>query len=519
MRKRLDLLRHERQELIELLLQKERQAAVLETVDPTAKEASALQLGVQAISMVHSASELREKLKIAEAEIKKLRAERVAADELQQDTFGKLTDKRREAAELLELVSQRDMKVARVEAYLQHKSRELELLAARAKERLEKEQRMREEVKQEYLVATEQCNAFKASVSNRDQKIVQLQGEVVRRDTLLKSLEERVRVLSEDLSGAHAQLQQMIRGMAAKDAYMQELEAQLRKNDTERQLAYLTEVSESRKLAYETRIQQDQCRAALNDKQEKLAAAKQELLQSQTAMERIRTAIGAATSTENSYVRSPVLQSSAFHAHAPELELGPADLATDIPSVPVKQSLRSMTADFLVSKPASSPPARCMSKQPPSTFIQALNGASHPSSTLKMPTRVRTASPHGPGTSASEHFCPPYSPVPGDAVDQAVARVFEKSEYRHLAAHICRLGPGMYLCCMKEVTMELDRDGNVVMKSPSGEKISLTSYLNLLRPSLGATPTPSESGRPKPAIAKAVCQPLAEEKQPNPEAP
>lgn len=507
MRTRVELLRRERQELIELLLQKERQAAALDTIDPSAKEASALQLGVQAISMVQGTSELREKLHLAEAEIKTLRAERVAADELQQDTFDKLTDKRREAAELLELVSQRDMKVARIEAYLQQKTRELELLATRAKERLQKEQRKREEVEQEYLVATEQCNAFKASVASRDEKILQLQADVVRRDTLMKQLEERVRVLSEDLTGAHAQLQQMLRGMAAKDAYMQELEAQLRKNDTERQVAYLTEVSKSRKLALDTRIQQDQCRVALNDKQEKLAEAKQDLFRSQMAMERIRKAISSAEESQTCYARSEALQSPVLHRHATApLEVLPRSLA-DIPSIPVEQSLRSMEADFLIRQPPSgSSPAGATFKQPPPTTKPPASTSKVPSTTSKPPLSTSVSAPVIALTGSAtvpDKYCPPYSAIPGDLVDQAIARLFERPEYRPLSARICRLGPGTYLCCMNEVTMEVDRDGRVVMGPPGGEKILLASYLDVLRS--GADPCLKQL---EPSTAKASSQSL-----------
>ncbi|CDJ32697.1 high molecular mass nuclear antigen, putative [Eimeria mitis] len=503
MRKRVEVLRRERQDLMELLLQKERQTAILEGVDPSTKEASALQLGVQAISMVQGASELRGKLELAEAEIKKLRADREAVEELQQDTFEKLTDKRKEAAELLELLSQRDMKVARIEAYLQQKTRELEVLAARSKEHLQKEQSKREEAEQEYRVAAEQCNAFKATLANRDEKLMQLQAEVVRRDTLLKQLEERVRVLSDDLTGAHSQLQQVLKAMAAKDAYMQELEAQLRKNDTERQLAYLTEVSKSRKLAVETRIQQELCRAALNDKREKLAAAKQDLFRSESAMERIRKAIGAAQTTENCYVRSAALQSPELHSHSTApLHVSPAVSA--IPSVPVEHSLRTMDADFVACQhsPSNPPPVASSLNQLHEASVKAANAnefqttSRPPMSTSKaISSSASRTSTAGYGLQ-SEHFCPPYSAVQEDPLDRAVAHVCESPEYRSIAPHICRLGPGTYLCCMSEVSMELEPDGSVMVLQSGMKKLPIRAYLDTLRSTVDAglrTPAPSPS--------------------------
>ncbi|CDJ49731.1 high molecular mass nuclear antigen, putative [Eimeria brunetti] len=468
MQKRIELLRRERQDLMELLLQKERQTAVLDAVDPSTKEASALQLGVQAISMVQGASELRSKLELAEAEIKQLRVDRDAAEELQQDTFEKLTDKRKEAAELLELLSQRDMKVARVEAYLQQKTRELEVFAARSKERLQKEQNKREEAEQELRVAAEQCSAFKATLANRDEKLMQLQAEVVRRDTLLKQLEERVRVLSDDLTGAHSQLQQMLKAMAAKDAYMQELEAQLRKNDTERQLAYLTEVSKSRKLALETRIQQELCRAALNEKREKLAAAKQDLFRSESAMERIRKAIGAAQATENCYSRSAALQSPDLHSH-PTVPLHVSPAVSGIPSVPVEHSLRTMDAEFVVCQ--NSPPN-------PSQFASALNQP--PEASINPPRSSEFQTNSKPPPSSSK-------PLSSSASRTSTA------------GYGLQLGPGSYLCCMNEVAMELQPDGNVMVLHPGMKKLPLRAYLDTLRSTVEAGPrtpasAPSASG-------------------------
>ncbi|CDI74180.1 high molecular mass nuclear antigen, putative [Eimeria praecox] len=493
MRKRVEVLRRERQDLMELLLQKERQTAVLDTVDPSTKEASALQLGVQAISMVQGASELRGKLELAEAEIKQLRADREAAEELHQDTFEKLTDKRKEAAELLELLSQRDMKVARVEAYLQQRTRDLEALAARSKERLRKEQSKREEAEQEYRVAAEQCNVFKATLANRDEKLMQLQAEVVRRDTLLKQLEERVRVLSDDLTGAHSQLQQMLKAMAAKDAYMQELEAQLRKNDTERQLAYLTEVSKSRKLALDTRIQQELCRAALNDKREKLAAAKQDLLRSESAMERIRKAIGAAQTTENCYMQSAALQSPELHSH-PTVPLHASPIVSGIPSVPVEHSLRTMDADFVVCQAPSSNPSQFASTSNQlheASMNPPCSNEPHVVSKPHLPTSKPRSSSASRSSKAgyclqSEHFCPPYSAIQEDPLDQAIARVCQSPEYRSIAPHICRLGPGSYLCCMNEVTMELQQDGNVMVLQSGGKKLPIKAYLDTLRSTVEA---------------------------------
>ncbi|OEH76301.1 high molecular mass nuclear protein [Cyclospora cayetanensis] len=488
MRKQVEVLRHERQELIELLLQKERQAAALDSVDPTTKEASAVQLGVQAISMVQGSAELREKLRAAEAEIKTLRQERTDADHLQQDTFDKLTDKRREAAELLELLSQRDMKVARVEAYLQQKTRELEHYTARAKDRLQREQTKREEAEQELLVAAEQCAAFKATVASRDEKIVELHGEVVRRDTLLRQLEERVRVLSDDLKTAHAQLQQALKGMMTRDAYMQALETQVRKSDAERQVAYLTEVSKSRKLELDTRMQQEYCRAALNDKCEKLATVKQDLLRSQSAMERIRKAITAVEEPEGCHSRSAALQSSAPHSHSTVPVEIPSSVVTDIPGIPLEQSLRSLDADFLVrpsppecpSTDSKSRPGATSSNQPQITSMAYQSTSKTDQSAGKLLSASSKSPTSIPGASMNackpslDQLNPQYPVVRSDVVDQGVARVLEQPEYRPLATHICRLGPGAYLCFMQEVTMELQKDGNVVVKQPGDVSVAWT---------------------------------------------
>ncbi|KAL8455018.1 hypothetical protein Emag_001145 [Eimeria magna] len=509
LRKRVDLLRRERRELMELLLQKEKQVAVLDTVDPQAKEASAVQLGAQAITIAQGASEWREKLQLAEAQLTALKAERSAAAELQQETFEKLTDKRREAAELLELLAQRDMRIAKVEAVLNQKTKEFEVVLKRLKERLGRETKKREDAEQECLVALEQCNAFKATLASRDSKILMLEAEIVRRDTLLRQLEERVNSLSSDLSSTHAQLQQLLAATAAKDAYMQEIEAQLRKNDMERQTAYLTEVSKNRKLALETRMQQEQCRQALNEKQEKLAAAKLDLIRSQSAMRNIRKAVLQSSSLEEggslAAARSSLYLepdgsgevSSAPHIHKTPIPLPPpSEAPADIPHVPVSQSLRSLGADFLLQQQQQQQQqeqrefiksAFSEGEMPPAA-VAALKQPQHQQQQQQQQgggsSRMSVASGRS-GSFGGPVGLPPvpprYVPAKGDPLDEAVARLLHKPQYRGVAGNVCRLEPGSYLCCMQELQMELGPDGqSVSVKGLGSSKVDLASYLDFL---------------------------------------
>ncbi|KAL8429144.1 hypothetical protein ACSSS7_006771 [Eimeria intestinalis] len=530
LRKRVDLLRHERRDLLELLLQKEKQVAVLDTVDPQAKEASAVQLGAQAISIVQGASEWREKLQLAEAQLTALKAERAAAAELQQETFEKLTDKRKEAAELLELVAQRDMRIARMEAVLNQKTKEFEVALKRLKERLSRETKKREEAEQECLVALEQCNAFKATLASRDSKILMLESEVVRKDTLLRQLEEKVHVLSSDLNSTHAQLQQLLAATAAKDAYMQELEAQLRKNDVERQTAYLTEVSKSRKLALETRMQQEQCRQALNEKQEKLAAAKLDLLRSQSAMRNIRKAILQSSSLEGrdsiAAARSSLCleaaddyeASSPSHTHKTIVPLPPpSEAPADIPHVPVAQSLRSLGADFLLQQQEQQ-------QQQPLLLKSVSSEAAMPSAGAAASKRSQDPQQQqqGGGDSSSISVSsgpsgsfggpvglppvpPRYVPARGDPLDEAVARLLHKPQYRGVAGNVCRLEPGSYLCCMQELQMELEPDGqSVTVKGLGSSKVDLASYLDLLVKSGDSRGDKAAAGKQTPHAAGAA---------------
>lgn len=118
--RRIEGLRDERRDMKELLIQKDRQlAAAIGSTDPDCKEASAVQLGVKAISMVQDNVELKEKIRILEADVLALQDEKQRREALLDETFKKLSDKRTEAAGLLEMISQRDMKIARVETFLQ----------------------------------------------------------------------------------------------------------------------------------------------------------------------------------------------------------------------------------------------------------------------------------------------------------------------------------------------------------------------------------------------------------------
>ncbi|PFH38738.1 hypothetical protein BESB_010800 [Besnoitia besnoiti] len=374
--RRLEAMREERRDMRELLLHKDRQlAAALSVSDPAAKEASAVQLGVQAIAMVRDSVDLREKISLLEAELAALKEEKDRRELLLDETFRKLTDKRREAAGLLEMVSQRDMKIARVETFLQQRNRDYEQLQAQSRAALEAERERLEKSAEEIKVLEEQQAGLKNVVAARDEKVLCLQNEVVRRDAIIKQLEQRVKVVSQDLEQNANHLQQLLRASAAKDAYLYELEAQLRQNEVERQASYLAEVSRTRRLALETRMKEEACRAALNEKDEALAHAQHELSRNTQTLQQIRHAFTSIEATDACYrpadSAAGVAPGSPARAAAARSGLGGSDLggslaslspsndpltriptAVSVPQRPLHESLRVLQADGVSERPA-----------------------------------------------------------------------------------------------------------------------------------------------------------------------
>ncbi|CBZ53302.1 putative high molecular mass nuclear antigen [Neospora caninum Liverpool] len=380
--RRLEAMREERRDMRELLLQKDKQlAAAMSVSDTEAKEASAVQLGVQAIAMVQDSVELREKMKRLDAELAALKEEKGRRELLLEETFRKLTDKRKEAAGLLEMVSQRDMKLARVETFLQQRNRDYDQLQEESRAALRAEAARVEKSEEEIKILQEQQGALKNIVASRDEKVTCLQNEVVRRDALIKQLEQRLKVLSQDLEQSAGHLQQLLRASAAKDAYLFELESQLRRNEVERQASYLAEVSRTRRLALETRLKEEECRAALNDKEEALASAQHELSRNSLTLQQLRHAFATVEATDACYrpVESRAASPSAARDKAKDRESGTTSLpvsttedalyriptATSVPQRPLQESLRLLEADAVVHpRPAGTAGLNGLLRQP-----------------------------------------------------------------------------------------------------------------------------------------------------------
>ncbi|KFG50835.1 putative high molecular mass nuclear antigen [Toxoplasma gondii p89] len=356
--RRLEALREERRDMRELLLQKDKQlAAAMNVSDPETKEASAVQLGVQAIAMVQDSVELREKIKQLNAQVAALKEEKSRRELLLEETFRKLTDKRKEAAGLLEMVSQRDMKLARVETFLQQRNRDYDQLQEQARASLKAETERAEKGEEEIKILEEQQNALKNIVASRDEKVMCLQNEVVRRDARIKQLDERLALLSQDLEQTSSHLQQLLRASAAKDAYLYELESQLRRNEVERQASYLAEVARTRRLALETRLKEEECRVALNDKDEALASAQHELSRNALTLQQLRQAFATVEATDACYRPA----AACFRGNKEARTLSrtnslpfspPADdaiyripTASSVPQRPLQESLRLLEVD------------------------------------------------------------------------------------------------------------------------------------------------------------------------------
>ncbi|KEP59882.1 UNVERIFIED_CONTAM: hypothetical protein HHA_230340 [Hammondia hammondi] len=356
--RRLEALREERRDMRELLLQKDKQlAAAMNVSNPEAKEASAVQLGVQAIAMVQDSVELREKIKQLNAQVAALKEEKSRRELLLEETFRKLTDKRKEAAGLLEMVSQRDMKLARVETFLQQRNRDYDQLQEQARASLKAETERAEKGEEEIKILEEQQNALKNIVASRDEKVTCLQNEVVRRDARIKQLDERLALLSQDLEQTSSHLQQLLRASAAKDAYLYELESQLRRNEVERQASYLAEVSRTRRLALETRLKEEECRVALNDKDEALTSAQHELSRNALTLQQLRQAFATVEATDACYRPAAACYRGSKDARTLSRTTSlpfstPADdalyripTASSVPQRPLQESLRLLEVD------------------------------------------------------------------------------------------------------------------------------------------------------------------------------
>ncbi|CAE7948605.1 unnamed protein product, partial [Symbiodinium sp. KB8] len=189
---KLEELRSEKAQVEQLLLAKEKQLAAVQAVDPQMADASALQLGAQAIQMFHDSLRMKQDASTLARENEELRGQ---VDDLQvqlQEAQGSVTEKRREVKELAANLSTKMKRIIELEEQVERSHREGRAMAQAATSKLAKEE-----------------------IAERDRRFMKQQVISRRHETSAAELQQQVA----DLRSRLAQADAALRGMASSNTF------------------------------------------------------------------------------------------------------------------------------------------------------------------------------------------------------------------------------------------------------------------------------------------------------------
>lgn len=427
MRKLIDDLVFEKQELQQLLIQKDKQLAVMTGVDPN--EASAVQLSMQAISMVQDATQLKEQIRALEVEL--VATNRKAQDfkERFEETYNKLAEKRQEAAVLVEALGARDLRIAKLDSLAQLREKELMQLRDDMRISICKEREQAARLQTELKILEDTHVKLREELSIRDDNALNLKSEIVRQSRYNQSAEERINVLGRELEEAQKHLQRLIKQNVAKDKYMLELERRMKENDVKRQATYLTELAKHRRLQLNLRLKEDDCRLALHDKDDQIVNLQTDLK---------------ASTKQVAAVKQLLLHSSSDSPTSTAVNKKKGDVhpngrrGTPLGPKPAKRS------------PSSESPLRPQTDHPPPVLH----------SSPVVPDDPKRLDPVGTGIFATDSGVSSSSET--DAIDAALKVMLRKPEWRTLKPLFFRLSSGVYLFGAQRVGLRWTPEGKLL---------------------------------------------------------
>lgn len=345
MRKIIDDLSFEKQELQQLLIQKEKQLTLLSEVDPSSPETSAIHLGVKAIAMAREATNYREKICDLEADIKNTQEELCKTRTLLEDTVQKLTEKRHEATTLVETLAAKDMRIARLETLMHHHDAE--------QNRQREEQRlafMREKEKAgrlegEIQIAMQQQTRLREELARRDDTILTLKSEVIRQSKYNQNAETRLDALTAELTEAQQALDIATQQSIEKDKCLHELEQRLKQKNLQFQESCLSDFVKSRQLKLSMRLQEDEALQTLQLRDAQISRLRSSLASSTQQVTAVKNALLQAEPTFPEQPAKSRIQPAFNTAQNTKVKQGVSERSTSAATIPCtpSTSVRSLT--------------------------------------------------------------------------------------------------------------------------------------------------------------------------------
>jgi len=427
---KLEDLRSEKAQVEQLLLAKEKQLAAVQAVDPQMADASALQLGAQAIQMFHDSLRMKQDASTLVRENEELRGQ---VDDLQvqlQEAQGSITEKRREVKELAANLSSKMKRIIELEEQVERTHREGRALAQAATSKLAKVQEEMGAWQHDCRTAQQVVQDLQEEIAERDRRFMKQQVISRRHETSAGELQQQVADLRSRLAQADAALRGMASSNTFKDRIIHDMTDQVHASETKLHAYQIEELLGSGLLA-----------------REREAAAAQSV--GSVGLRLLRDAEAA--------MRSPP---------SPSGGTTPGSLISKVPGARIPQPLVLPGESALPSHSAQ--PASFSGPREPT----ATAGQRGPSS-INLPTAaIETVL-----------LAEAYRPHPDDPIDEKVAGFANQPKNSASKALFCRLGPGSYLFGTQRVSVRLSPRTGELEARAGGDWMSIEELVRAMQPS------------------------------------
>ncbi|CAE7720617.1 SPECC1L [Symbiodinium sp. CCMP2592] len=423
---KLEDLRSEKAQVEQLLLAKEKQLAAVQAVDPQMADASALQLGAQAIQMFHDSLRMKQDASTLARENEELRGQ---VDDLQvqlQEAQGSITEKRREVKELAANLSSKMKRIIELEEQVERTHREGRAMAQAATSKLAKVQEEMGAWQHDCRTAQQVVQDLQEEIAERDRRFMKQQVISRRHETSAAELQQQVADLRSRLAQADAALRGMASSNTFKDRIIHDMTDQVHASETKLHAYQIEELLGSGLLAREREAPTAQS----------------------VGLRLLRDAEAA--------MRSP----------SPSGGTTPGSLISKVPGARIPQPLVPPGESALPSHSAQ--PASFSGPREPT----ATAGQRGPSS-INLPTAaIETVL-----------LAEAYRPHPEDPIDEKVAGFANQPKNSASKALFCRLGPGSYLFGTQRVSVRLSPRTGELEARAGGDWMSIEELVRAMQPS------------------------------------
>jgi len=260
-------LRMEKAELEQLVVAKERQLGLVQSVDPSLSDTSALQLGAQAIQMFHDSMRMRAENARSEDQAEELRVE---VDRLRSHVEyleGDIEEKREELRELSSALSTKMKRVIDLEAEVEELRREQRNNTKDAVDQIEKLQAGLLESQEAERLKQGFADQLQQELQDKNQRMLQQQTEFMQCKENAKHLEEKLQRTGGQLAEAEEALAQMLRNTTYKDRLVREMTEQVNISETKLHAYQINEVLGTRQRQLEQRAKETDLSQSLREKE------------------------------------------------------------------------------------------------------------------------------------------------------------------------------------------------------------------------------------------------------------